>query len=100
MNTITAVLVDDEPDTLETMQLLVKKHCPDVEVLGSFGDPMAAIREIPQLKPELLFLDIQMPGITGWTHLTAALFLLRHIIRMPYGLSNSARLITCLNRLI
>ena len=66
MNKIPAVLVDDEPDTLQTLQLLVKKYCPDVEVLATFSDAKTALRELPKLNPELLFLDVQMPGMTGF----------------------------------
>ncbi|MDB5282213.1 MAG: DNA-binding response regulator [Bacteroidota bacterium] len=66
MNQISAVLVDDEPDTLQTLQLLLKKHCPEIKVLDAFTDAKTALRELPKLNPELLILDIQMPGITGF----------------------------------
>jgi two-component system LytT family response regulator len=66
MTTINAVLVDDEPDTLKTMQLLVKRHCPEVNVLGAFNCPKTALSEIEKLNPELLFLDVQMPEMNGF----------------------------------
>ena len=66
MNNLSAVLVDDEPDTLKTLQLLLKKHCPEINVLGAYNDPRTALTEIDKLKPALLFLDIQMPGMSGF----------------------------------
>ena len=66
MEKIKAVIVDDEPDSLRTLQLLIKKYCPQVEVPEVFTNPKAALKEIPKLNPQLLFLDIQMPGMTGF----------------------------------
>jgi two-component system LytT family response regulator len=66
MNTINAVLVDDEPDSLKTLQLLLKKHCGEVKVLDAFTEPKSALPGIEKLKPDLLFLDIKMPGMSGF----------------------------------
>ena len=66
MSTINAILVDDEPDTLKTLQLLVKRHCPDINVAGAYTCPKTAHGEIEKLNPELLFLDVQMPEMSGF----------------------------------
>ena len=66
MSVINAVLVDDEPDTLKTLQLLVKRHCPEVNIQGAYNSPTTALAEIEKLDPELLFLDVQMPEINGF----------------------------------
>jgi two-component system LytT family response regulator len=66
MRTIKTVLIDDEEDSLETIELLLQRHCPEVEIAGKFSEPKKAIAAIPKLNPQLLLLDIQMPGMTGF----------------------------------
>lgn len=60
-----AILVDDETDGIRTLQKMLATHCPQVEVAASFSSAVTAAREIPRYAPDLLFLDIQMPGKTG-----------------------------------
>jgi two-component system, LytTR family, response regulator len=66
---IRAYLLDDEPlalDRLRRMLLTTGR----VEVIGFHTDPTTALDEICVLQPELLFLDIHMPGLTGFELLT------------------------------
>ena len=44
MNKLKVALVDDEPASLKTLQLLLKKYCPDAEVIASFNDPAIALK--------------------------------------------------------
>lgn len=60
-----AILVDDEMDGIRTLQKMLAIHCPQVEVVASFSNAVTAAKEIAQYRPDLLFLDIQMPGKTG-----------------------------------
>jgi len=69
---IRCILVDDEPDSLEVMRLELAEHCPTVEVVGAFNDPKQAIAALPQLRPDLTFLDIEMPGMNGFAFIDAA----------------------------
>jgi two-component system LytT family response regulator len=62
---MTAILVDDEMDGLRTLQRMLEKHCPQVEVTGTATNATTAKRQIELLKPDLVFLDIQMPGKSG-----------------------------------
>ena len=60
-----AILVDDEPDGIRTLQTLLSWHCPQVNVVGSFQNARVASEQIALLKPDVVFLDIQMPGMSG-----------------------------------
>ena len=61
---IRALLVDDEPLGRQRIEDLLR-HEADVEVVGTSGDGRAAVAAIRSLRPDLVFLDIQMPGMTG-----------------------------------
>ncbi|WP_300597006.1 LytTR family DNA-binding domain-containing protein [Niabella sp.] len=63
---LTAILVDDEPDSTALLELQLAKHCPGVSVLHSSNDPQQALPAILSLQPQLLFLDIEMPGLNGF----------------------------------
>lgn len=58
------IIVDDEPLAVKLLESFVKKT-PDLELLGSFTDSVEAINAIKEQKPNLLFLDIQMPDLNG-----------------------------------
>jgi two-component system, LytTR family, response regulator len=58
------LLIDDEPLALSLMQEYLQAH-PDVEVLRTCKDGFEGLKAVQELKPELIFLDIQMPKITG-----------------------------------
>ncbi|MBT4729798.1 MAG: response regulator [Bacteroidetes bacterium] len=66
METIKAILVDDEKNSLSTLQLLLDKYCPEVEVIGTAQNVADSIKIIDELKPELVFLDIAMPDGDGF----------------------------------
>ena len=61
---LTCIIVDDEPLAVKLMESFVAKT-PDLELLGSFTDSVEAINAIKEQKPNLLFLDIQMPDLNG-----------------------------------
>ncbi len=59
-------LLDDEPNCTDVLQVLLKKYCPDVQVAGIFNDPEMALEAIRRERPQLLFLDIEMPMLNGF----------------------------------
>ncbi len=61
---IDALIVDDEPLARESLKLLLSKQA-DVRVVGEASDGREAVAQIRALKPALLFLDVQMPGMSG-----------------------------------
>jgi two-component system LytT family response regulator len=60
-----AFLVDDEPLALRHLERLLNA-IGDIEIIGSASDPVAAVTAIRKAKPDVLFLDIQMPEMTGF----------------------------------
>ena len=60
-----ALVVDDEPLARQTLRSLLERE-EDVEVVGECGDGPAAVEALRTGKPDLLFLDIQMPELDGF----------------------------------
>jgi two-component system LytT family response regulator len=63
---IRTILVDDEKLAIQGLQLRLAKF-PDVEVIDTCSNGREAIRKIKTEKPDLVFLDIQMPGFDGFS---------------------------------
>ena len=61
-----AILIDDESDSIKVLSLQLYRHCPQVEIVGSYTDSMEGYHAILALKPELIFLDIEMPRMNGF----------------------------------
>ncbi len=59
-----AVIVDDEILVLNMLKNLLKTE-ENVQIIGEYTSPRTALELIPELKPDLVFLDIEMPGING-----------------------------------
>jgi len=68
---IRALIVDDEPLARERVRSMLRDE-GDVEVVDECGDGAAAVAAIKKLSPDLLFLDVQMPGMDGFEVLRAA----------------------------
>ncbi|NJC34674.1 two-component system LytT family response regulator [Sphingomonas jejuensis] len=64
--TIRTILVDDEPLATQGLQLRLQAH-DDIEVIETCTNGREAIRAIKTNKPDLVFLDIQMPGFDGFS---------------------------------
>jgi two-component system, LytTR family, response regulator len=58
------LIVDDEPLGRRRVAALARKE-PGVEIVGMIGDGVSAVEAIRSLKPDLVFLDVQMPGMSG-----------------------------------
>ena len=64
MRPLTCMIVDDEPLAVRLLESYVGKT-PDLQLLASYTDSITAINAIKEQKPDLLFLDIQMPNVDG-----------------------------------
>jgi two-component system LytT family response regulator len=60
------LLIDDEHHCIETMRYELEMHCPEVEIVGIASSGAEGIRRIEELEPDLVFLDIEMPGMNGF----------------------------------
>ena len=63
---IRVVLVDDEVQSCKSLAIKLKDIAEDIEIAGSFHHPDKAIPGIRKLKPAVVFLDIEMPGMNGF----------------------------------
>jgi two-component system LytT family response regulator len=63
---VKAILIDDEKYNLENLQALLSTYCTQVEICGMAMDAEKGIQLLEAVRPDLLFLDIQMPGQNGF----------------------------------
>ncbi|WP_106528695.1 LytR/AlgR family response regulator transcription factor [Chitinophaga niastensis] len=63
---INALIIDDEPINIINLQRLLEQHCPGVRVTGTANGAADGITAIQQLRPDLVFLDIQLPDKNGF----------------------------------
>lgn len=63
---IRTLLVEDERSALMLLRYKLLKHFPEeIEIVGAFDDPEEALCALPELDPDLVFLDVEMPGMNG-----------------------------------
>jgi two-component system, LytTR family, response regulator len=62
---ITSIIIDDEPKARIVLQAVINQYCPTVEVMELCADLPSGIKAIKKHKPQLVFLDIEMPGHSG-----------------------------------
>jgi two-component system LytT family response regulator len=65
MNKIRTVIIDDETPAREILRHYLKDH-PEIEIIAECADGFSGLKTISFMKPELVFLDIQMPRLTGF----------------------------------
>lgn len=66
MNTLKAIIVDDEESARDVLQSLLVRFCSDVVVVAKCENLTEAVRVIEQKQPDLVFLDIEMPNYAGY----------------------------------
>ena len=65
VGTVRVLIVDDEPLARDCMRLALR-HAVDVQIVGECGDGASAVDAIRQHSPDIVFLDVQMPGLDGF----------------------------------
>lgn len=68
---IKALIIDDEPNNIENLQLIIDKYSADVFIAGTADNAEAGAKLIREHEPDLVFLDIQMPEKSGFDLLSA-----------------------------
>lgn len=63
---IKAIIIDDEIHCLESLSILLHEFCPEVQLLEQCRSAKKGVEAIEKFKPDLLFLDIEMPGMSGF----------------------------------
>lgn len=69
-----AIIADDEHDGIRILKKLLEVHCPEVEIAATCTNAMSAQQKLEELHPDVLFLDIRMPGKSGLDMLTELSF--------------------------
>ncbi len=60
------IIIDDEKNSLETLELMLTTNCPEVDVIAMCDSPLDGLEQIMTLEPDLIFLDIEMPKLNGF----------------------------------
>jgi two-component system LytT family response regulator len=76
---IKAFIVDDEPAAITTLRLMIERYIPEITILKTTNRPQEALELITEFQPDLVFMDIQMPGMTGFD-------LLRQLNNIDFGI--------------
>jgi two-component system LytT family response regulator len=76
---IKAFIVDDEPAAISTLRLMIERYIPEITILKTTNRPQEALELIAEFQPDLVFMDIQMPGMTGFD-------LLRQLSNIDFGI--------------
>jgi two-component system LytT family response regulator len=63
---IKVVLVDDEPQSCKSLAIKLNDVAEDIEIIATYNDPEEAVTGIRKMKPAVVFLDIEMPGMNGF----------------------------------
>ncbi|MEL7535095.1 MAG: LytTR family DNA-binding domain-containing protein [Bacteroidota bacterium] len=63
---IKAIIIDDEEDARESLALALGKYCQQVEVVARCDGPLEGLEMIKKRDPDLVFLDVQMPHMSGF----------------------------------
>lgn len=74
---LSALIVDDEKNGRENLAGLIRSHCPQIKVVAEAASVEQAIAAIQEHQPQLIFLDIEMPGGNGFQ-------LLEHFNNFPF----------------
>lgn len=65
-NKISAILIDDELSCTETLAIELNQYCPQIEVIRKCNSAKSGLSAIQELKPDVVFLDIEMPWMSGF----------------------------------
>ncbi len=68
---LNVVIIDDEPDAVRFIQGIIQEYCPNLAIAGTANSARDGVSVITQKKPDLVFLDVQMPHGSGFDLLSS-----------------------------
>ncbi len=68
---LNVVIIDDEPDAVKFIQGIIEEYCPNLAIAGTANSARDGVSVITQKKPDLVFLDVQMPHGSGFDLLSS-----------------------------
>lgn len=71
LETLNAILIEDEPRSQKVLSMLIEQNCPQIKLLKVCNDARQGIEAVSTHQPNLVFLDIRMPGLSGFEFLDA-----------------------------
>ncbi len=66
---VSAMIIDDEPNNIENLRRMISKHCPEISIVATALKAAEARQLVASTRPDLVFLDIQLPGEDGFSFL-------------------------------
>ena len=63
---VRVLIIDDEKHCCDNLQWQLKTYCPEIEVIAVCNNAEKALQQIHHHQPQLIFLDVEMPGMTGF----------------------------------
>ncbi len=75
-----AIIIDDEINGAEVLQHLIRENCPNISINSIETSPLKAIKLIEKQVPDVIFLDIEMPDMSGFELLEKIKHLSLHVI--------------------
>ena len=63
---VRSLIIDDEKHCCDNLQWQLKTYCPEIEVIGTSNNAEKGLQQIHHHKPQLIFLDVEMPGMSGF----------------------------------
>jgi len=76
---IKAIIIDDEVHCLKALSMLLEEYCPDIQLLEKCPAAKKGLEAIEKLRPDLVFLDIEMPVMNGFE-------LLEQLDKIPFAI--------------
>lgn len=65
MNTYSCIIIDDEEIAIKRLKLMIENHIDGLEVKAVYNNAAQALNDIAQVKPDIVFTDVKMPGMSG-----------------------------------
>ncbi|QEC46047.1 response regulator transcription factor [Pseudobacter ginsenosidimutans] len=75
-----AIIIDDEPDNVKLLALQLRRYCPEVDIVATSTQSRDGLAKVQEYRPDIVFLDIEMPVMNGFELLEAVGNLNFHVI--------------------